>query len=115
MGDPSIWNKEEILRQLSGDETFLKELLGDLKILIDETVPALEEALKKGDISKAGSLSHTLKGSAGNLSAQEVYLLSRDLELECKSGGAAAAGKFAPLKASCERLLGELRAQGWLS
>ena len=109
-----VWKKEEILHQISGDEIFLKELIGDLAVLMNETRPMLISAIHKRDMTTAMSLSHTLKGSSGNLSAHEIYSLSKELEINCKSGGAQAPEILQQLENAMDRFLVEVKTQGYL-
>ena len=109
-----VWKKSEILKQLSGDEVFLKELINDLAELIKESRRGLETALAQGDFPQAASISHTLKGSSGNLSAHEIYIISKELEADCKNSGAKAAELNIKLSDALDRFLAEVRAQGFL-
>ena len=69
----------EALERMMGSEALLKRLLG--KFLDDPQYPALRAALEAGDVERAVSAAHTLKGVCGNLSMTELYgLFTRQVD-----------------------------------
>lgn len=67
------------LERMMGSEALLKRLLG--KFLDDPQYPALRAALEAGDMERAVSAAHTLKGVCGNLSMTELYgLFTRQVD-----------------------------------
>ena len=82
------------LRQLTapGEPDVLTEVL---KLFLEE-VPArmtrLRNAWAAGNIEEVQRAAHSLKGSAGNIGAREMFEICKQLDGSAKSGGLAAAG-----------------------
>ena len=70
---------ESALERMMGSVALLERLLG--KFLDDPQYPALRAALEAGDMERAVSAAHTLKGVCGNLSMTELYgLFTRQVD-----------------------------------
>jgi HPt (histidine-containing phosphotransfer) domain-containing protein len=67
-------NMKDGLRRFGGDQQHYKKIL--LKFLDDQTgiVEKINEAIENGDKNNAKILTHTLKGVAGNIGAEQVYM-----------------------------------------
>ena len=59
------------LERMMGSDALLERLLG--KFLDDPQYSALRAALEAGDVERAVSAAHTLKGVCGNLSMTDLY------------------------------------------
>ncbi len=69
---PNYFDREKALERMDNDEELLAELVG---IFIEEAQGYLEcctEALKKSDFETAYRAAHSLKGSAANISAEDL-------------------------------------------
>ena len=67
------------LERLMGSEALLERMMG--KFLDDPQYPALRAALEAGDMERAVSAAHTLKGVCGNLSMTGLYgLFTRQVD-----------------------------------
>lgn len=98
------------LHRVEGDQELFKELVG----LFLENTPALlaelEEALRQGDAARALRAAHSLKGSAGNFAAQDVFELAREIEQAAKNDDLAYVhSKVTSLREQVERLMDALR------
>ena len=70
---------ESALERMMGSVALLERLLG--KFLDDPQYPALRTALEAGDMERAVSAAHTLKGVCGNLSMTGLYgLFTRQVD-----------------------------------
>lgn len=70
---------ESALERMMGSVALLERLLG--KFLDDPQYPALRAALEAGDMERAVSAAHTLKGVCGNLSMTGLYgLFTRQVD-----------------------------------
>ena len=111
--DPSVLNT---LRQLSvpGEPDVLTEVL---KLFLDEVPPRLTRlriAWAAGDIEQVHRLAHSLKGSAGNIGAQRMFEVCKELDGIGRSGEVQRAGplvdalnvEFADVDAEIRRLIG---------
>ena len=84
----------ESLRQLTppGEPDVLQEVL---QMFLDEVPPRMDRlrnAVTAGNIQEVYRTAHSLKGSAGNIGAQAMFEICRQLDGIGKSGGLAAAG-----------------------
>ena len=78
---------EEALKRMSGSEELLRELLNDFGVQFSGAVEEIEAALREGDRPLAQRLAHTLKGTAGNLSAKDLQAAALALETAIKGEG----------------------------
>ena len=76
-------NFEEGVKRVMNNAAFYLKMLG--KFLADPSLNELEAALAEGDLEKAYSSVHTLKGLAGNLSLIELANQSLELENQIKA------------------------------
>lgn len=70
-------NYEEAMARFGGAESIYQRFLK--KFLKDSTYHELEEAWKKGEYQEIEKKAHTLKGVAGNLSLEKLFILSDNL------------------------------------
>lgn len=84
--DDNILNLETLheLREMLDDglDEVLTEYVGDAS----QQLRQLHVAVEVGDVEAIGDISHSLKGSSGNLGIQGLYELCARLEQEAKSG-----------------------------
>jgi len=80
---------ESALNRLGGNRKVLAKLLKTFCRDYADTADKIRDALKSGDTELALNLNHTLKGVAGNLSANELWQASRELESAIKNNGSA--------------------------
>ena len=95
------------LRRLGGNRTLLVKLLGEFRDEFAGSAAAIKDALGCGETELARSLSHTLKGVAGNLSATRVHGAALALE-EAIAGGADCAHPLEELSLALGPLLAGL-------
>ncbi len=68
------------LKNLGGNKTLLKSLLGDFHEELSCTAAQIRALLKQGDRHSAERLAHTIKGTSGNLSATALYAAATRLD-----------------------------------
>ena len=96
------------LERMMGSEALLKRLLG--KFLDDPQYPALRAALEAGDMERAVSAAHTLKGVCGNLSMTELYgLFTRQVDALRAGDLPLAHGIMAEIAPAYERVMAAIR------
>ncbi len=71
---------ESGLRRFRGNKTLFIRLLRNFVMNYATTADEIRDSLADNDTERAGHLVHTLKGTAGNLSATELFLAARNLE-----------------------------------
>ncbi|MFH1845398.1 MAG: Hpt domain-containing protein [bacterium] len=110
---PVVFDREDLLERLMGDE----ELASDIMNLTLENVPTqlaeLKDAIKQGDLDSIRSLSHNLKGGAGNVGAKAMQAVAFDMEQAGKADDIARAEALMPkLEETFNLLRDELQRQG---
>lgn len=82
-------NFEEGVKRVMNNTKLYAKLLG--KFQADTNLQDIETALAAGDMEKAKSAVHSLKGLAGNLSLTELFEQTKLLEAQIKAGDTAPA------------------------
>jgi two-component system sensor histidine kinase/response regulator len=72
------------LARVGGNKALYVKLLSQFKESQMNVVEEIKAALGSGDVEKAGRLTHTVKGVAGNLGAEALYHVSAELEKAIK-------------------------------
>jgi two-component system sensor histidine kinase/response regulator len=101
IGNGSIFDRDELLKRLSGDQDLLADVL---KMFVEDCphrIEAIRGAVERGDAAQIRSEAHALKGAAGNVSAAAVFAAARALE------AAAAEARLDAVGELCDRLSGE--------
>ena len=101
---PNTFDVDAIIEELELDREDIVELLTDFREFLEGTMPKLEAALAGGDLSESRSLSHSIKGSAGNLRVNAVYITAKSMK------DVADAGDLEQLKTLFIQLQGEVEA-----
>ena len=68
-------------------EEGLNELLEEYLLDIPEQLQLLHAAIERNDVNAVTSISHSVKGSSGNLGITGLAQLCSNLEVEARSGG----------------------------
>jgi HPt (histidine-containing phosphotransfer) domain-containing protein len=84
MADIIYINTEEGTKRVMNNTKLYAKLLGKFKD--DTSLNNAEAALASGDMEKAKTSAHTLKGLAANLSLTELYNQTLELETQIKAG-----------------------------
>ena len=99
---------ESALERMMGSEALLERMMG--KFLDDPQYPALRAALEAGDVERAVSAAHTLKGVCGNLSMTELYgLFTRQVDALRAGDMPLARGIMAEIAPAYERVMAAIR------
>lgn len=99
---------ESALERMMGSEALLERMMG--KFLDDPQYPALRAALEAGDVERAVSAAHTLKGVCGNLSMTELYgLFTRQVDALRAGDLPLARGIMAEIAPAYERVTAAIR------
>ncbi len=76
------------LKRMSGNDRLLNRLLLVFAENYADAAANIRNALAAGDVHTARRLTHTLKGISGNLSANDIFTATRDLESAIKKNAA---------------------------
>jgi CheY-like chemotaxis protein len=74
------------LKRVHGDQFLYAQLLQDFYQEHHETITKISAFLQKGDFQRAQCLTHDLKGTAGNLGVNHLYLALKNLEMALDTG-----------------------------
>lgn len=82
----SFVDREDMLRQMGGDEELVREVVEIFTQDVHAVVAEMKEAFAQEDLSSISRLAHGLKGVLGNMGAKKGYALSQDLEIAGRDG-----------------------------
>jgi two-component system sensor histidine kinase/response regulator len=100
-GGAQILQVETGLQQLMGDRALYLQILGRFRQRYADSACQARKALAEGEAGHATRIVHTLKGAAGMIGAQQVYLLAAQLEPLCAGPSS---GYSAPLSQLAQAL-----------
>ncbi|RME92488.1 MAG: response regulator [Verrucomicrobia bacterium] len=78
--DPEVLNWPELLERCGGQEAVARRLLSRFMEQGRETLAALQEAVRAGDLEQVGFLAHRLKGAAATVAAVQVRAAAERIE-----------------------------------
>jgi PAS domain S-box-containing protein len=78
-------DREIALRNVGGNETLLRKLLGDFYTDHVDDIARIGEALDSGDTDHARRLAHTIRGIAGTIGAAHLQSEAAELESQLKA------------------------------
>ncbi len=81
-----VIDMEGALRRLCGNRELLEELLLELAETYGNVTDEIRSHLENRDMDSARQLAHSLKGTAGNLSAEELHHAAKELEQAIRQG-----------------------------
>ena len=81
-----VLDKQRALKELGIPEELYIELLSDLLTQVDGAIVGLEGAILANDFNTIIQIAHSIKGSAGNMRADEIYGTAKDIEQAAREG-----------------------------
>jgi CheY-like chemotaxis protein len=81
-----VWDEADALKRLGGKKELLHKIMQSFLDESSRMMSALHEAITAGDLSNAQLHSHSIKGSSGNVSGQQVNALAKMMEFAAKNG-----------------------------
>jgi two-component system sensor histidine kinase/response regulator len=100
-----ILQVETGLQQLMGDRALYLQILGRFRQRYPDSAFQARQALAAGESGHARRIVHTLKGAAGMIGAQQVYLLASTLESACAGPSSAWSAPLAQLEHALRSLI----------
>ncbi|MDY6970826.1 MAG: response regulator [Thermodesulfobacteriota bacterium] len=76
-----IFDRDELMRRVGGDEQLLKELLSKSLQYIPAQLRGLRHAMEGNDLILAGDCAHAIKGISANLAAHALRKVAYEMEL----------------------------------
>lgn len=106
--DGHVLQVETGLQQLMGDRALYRQILRRFRQRYQDSANQARAELVGGDAAGAQRIIHTLKGAAGMIGAQQVYLLAGALEPACLGPAALCMGPLAQLELALRSLMGAI-------
>jgi two-component system sensor histidine kinase/response regulator len=100
-----ILQVETGLQQLMGDHALYLQILGRFRQRYPDSAGQARKALAAGEAGHAQRIVHTLKGAAGMIGGQQVYLLAAELETVCAGPPSAYSAPLARLEQALHSLI----------
>jgi two-component system sensor histidine kinase/response regulator len=100
-----ILQVETGLQQLMGDRALYLQILARFRQRYPDSAFQARQALSAGDTGHAQRIVHTLKGAAGMIGAQQLYLLAAELENVCAGPSSAWSAPLARLEPALRSLI----------
>lgn len=85
-------NIQSAMTRLQGNKNLFYKLLKDFSIAYCHSAGAIRAGIQKGNFNEVLPMIHAIKGVAGNISAENLFLASQELETAIKTGDIQAIG-----------------------
>jgi PAS domain S-box-containing protein len=113
-GQKDIFNAEDLLKRLMGDEELARPIVAGFLNDIPKQILALKDYLAHGDVPSVQRQAHTIKGAAANVSCNNLRDAALELEKAGKGGDLEqAAALMARIEEQFEVLRETLKRIGW--
>jgi HPt (histidine-containing phosphotransfer) domain-containing protein len=101
-----VFDKNDVLDRLMGDEELLEMLLDGFFIDVPERIQELKKSLNSGDISTVERQAHTIKGASASVGGTALRNVAYEMEKAAKVGNLIEAAGHMP---ELERRFDQLR------
>lgn len=81
-----VWDEADALKRLGGKKELLQKIMQSFVNESPNLIEALKAAITSSDLASIQLHSHSIKGSAGNVSAQQLKALAKMMEFAAKNG-----------------------------
>lgn len=81
-----IWDEADALKRLGGKKELLLKVMQSFVNESTQMMNGLETAIAQNDLSNVELHAHSIKGSAGNVSALQLQALAKTIEIAAKNG-----------------------------
>ena len=98
------------LQRIAGNKRLYRDLLSQFVVRQQSIGNRIKEALETGDHNQAERLAHSLKGVAGNLGINQIFVLAGTLESAIRESPAGTKGLIEELTSALERQIRIIRA-----
>ncbi len=73
------------LARLNGNSVVYEKILDKFADMFENAIVTLQTMLKKGEFKEAADYAHNIKGLSGNIGADTIYDIAKDLDEACRS------------------------------
>ena len=109
-----VFRIDELLQRLQNDEEIIRIIITQFMLDTPLQIRELEEAVKRGDCEAVRHISHTIKGAAATVAAEELRSLASSIEQASKTGSVEqVGGELGELPSAFSRYASEAAASGW--
>jgi len=98
------------LQRIAGNKRLYRDLLSQFVVRQQSIGNRIKEALETGDHNQAERLAHSLKGVAGNLGINQIFVLAGTLESAIRESPAGTKGLIEELTSALDRQIRVIRA-----
>ena len=98
------------LERMAGNKRLYRDLLAQFAVRHESTGNRIKEAFESGDHDQAERLAHSLKGVAGNLGINQIFVLAATLDNGIRESHAGTKGLIEELRSALDRQLRIIRA-----
>ncbi|MCP4107268.1 MAG: response regulator [Desulfobacteraceae bacterium] len=81
-----VFDIDQLLHHMGGDESFSKELLEMFPQLMSEEINTLKEALDRNNADRVTVQAHSIKGMAANIAASKLRAVAYEMEIAGERG-----------------------------
>jgi len=104
-GGPPVWDREDMLERMMGDEELAKSILAGYLEDIKQQIQNLKACLAAGDVHGLERQAHAINGATSIVGGLALHAVVFDVEKAARAGDPAAAGALMPdLEFQYERL-----------
>lgn len=79
-----VIDKTQALERLAGNEALLNMLINKFITGNQTTSDSITQTINQGDLEAASHIVHSVKGAAGNLSMNDLFISAKALEISLK-------------------------------
>ncbi|MBM3423523.1 MAG: Hpt domain-containing protein [Chlorobi bacterium] len=110
----SVFQIDELMQRLQNDEEIIRIIIAQFMLDTPTQIRELQQAVTSGQTDQVRHISHTIKGAAATVSAEELRALSSTIEQSAKSGTLELVqGELQELSAAFIRYADEVSLSGW--
>ncbi len=109
-----VFRIDELLQRLQNDEEIIRIIISQFMLDTPLQIRELQEAVERGDFEAVRHISHTIKGAAATVAAEELRSLASSIEQASKTGSVEqVGGELGELPSAFSRYASEAAASGW--
>lgn len=102
-------NVEEAISRLGGNQKLYRKLIRIFHDSSENVIEEIQKMIFSGNVGAVETVAHTLKGTAGNIGAQNVYVAAANFESEIRANGLGCAKELLePLNAALKEALNSI-------
>jgi CheY-like chemotaxis protein len=97
------------LARLNGNSTVYEKILDKYVDMFENSIATLQGMLKKGEFKQAADYAHNMKGLSGNIGADTIYDIAKELDEACRARSNEALAILKELDKNLTPMIGALK------